>query len=195
MSRKRAQLIKVGEALFIKHGMRRVTVKEICKQADVSKPTFYKFFENKEALAREIAEQWIDDVVETIEGIEEADIPFQDKLLRLLAIKKELSARPGPEFFEDLIPLNIDMSRGMQRVMRFLTVGQQRGDIRADIHPVVLLAAYSLLNSMQHDQSIRSLYDDAETLAADVFKLFQFGILSSKHREQGLPEAVDDSNE
>ncbi|HEY71626.1 MAG TPA: TetR/AcrR family transcriptional regulator, partial [Anaerolineae bacterium] len=86
VSKKRAQLIKVGEALFVKHGMRRVTVKEICSQANVSKPTFYKFFENKEALVRQIAEQWIDDVVETIEGIEDADIPFQHKLQRLLAI-------------------------------------------------------------------------------------------------------------
>ena len=46
MSQKREQLIQTGEALFIKHGMRRVTVEEICRQAGVSKPTFYKFFEN-----------------------------------------------------------------------------------------------------------------------------------------------------
>jgi hypothetical protein len=85
------------------------------------------------------------------------------------------------------------MSHAMLRVMRFLTVGQQNGDIRADIHPEVLMASHSLLNSMQHDQRIRSLYNDAERLAADVFKLFQFGILSAKHREQGLPESDEGS--
>jgi AcrR family transcriptional regulator len=191
MSQKRNQLIKTGEALFVKHGMRRVTVKEICSQANVSKPTFYKYFENKEALARQIVVLWIDEAIALIDEIEGAELPFPEKLKRLLAIKKELSARPGPEFFEDLIPLDIDMSHALQRVMRSLTVGQQNGDIRADIRPEVLMASFNLLNSMQHDQRIRSLYNDAERLAADVFKLFQYGVLSTKHREKGLPEPGD----
>jgi AcrR family transcriptional regulator len=191
MSQKRYQLIKTGEALFVKHGMRRVTVKEICSQANVSKPTFYKYFENKEVLARRIVELWIDEVLELIDEIEGADLPFPVKLERMLAIKQELSARPGSEFFEDLIPLDIDLSYALQRVMRFLTMGQQNGDIRADIRPEVLMASFNLLNSMQYDQRIISLYDDAERLAADVFKLFHFGVLSKKHREKGLPEPGD----
>jgi AcrR family transcriptional regulator len=186
MSRKRDQLIQTGEALFVKHGMRRITVEEICRQAGVSKPTFYKYFENKEALARRIIELWIDEVLELIDEIEEADLPFPEKLKRILAIKQELSARPGPEFFEDLIPLDIDLNYALQRVMRFLITGQQNGDIRADIRPEVLMASFNLLNSMQHDQRIRGLYDDAERLAADVFKLFHYGALSAKHREAGL---------
>ena len=61
MSQKRDQLLQTGEALFIKHGMRRVTVEEICRQAGVSKPTFYKYFQNKAALARAIDALWIDE--------------------------------------------------------------------------------------------------------------------------------------
>lgn len=192
MSQKYDQLIKTGEALFVKHGMRRVTVNEICSQANVSKPTFYKYFENKEALARRIVELWIDEVLELIDEIEEADLPFPEKLKKILAIKQGLSARPGPEFFEDLIPLDIDLSYALQRAMRFFIKGQQNGDIRADIRPEVLMASFNLLNSMQHDHRIRSLYDDAERLAADVFKLFHYGALSNKHREKGLPEPSDD---
>ena len=62
MSQKREQLLQTGEALFVKHGMRRVTVEEICRQAGVSKPTFYRYFENKAALARRIDERWIEEV-------------------------------------------------------------------------------------------------------------------------------------
>jgi AcrR family transcriptional regulator len=191
MAKKCDQLIKTGEVLFIKHGMRRVTVVEICNQANVSKPTFYKYFENKEALARRIVELWIDEVLELIDEIEESDLPFPEKLKRMLAIKQELSARPGPEFFEDLIPLDIDLSHALQRVIRFLNVGQQNGDIRADIRLEVLMASFNLLNSMQHDPRILGLYDDPERLAADVFKLFHYGALSKKHREKGLPEPGD----
>ena len=188
MSRKRDQLIQTGEALFVKHGMRRVTVEEICRQAGVSKPTFYKYFQNKAALARRIVELWIEECLQRIEGIERAEAPFPDKLKQILAIKREFAARPGPEFLEDLIHLDIDLSRALRRVMHFLVKFQQRGDIRADIRPEFLMAAFDILNSLQQDPRIRGLYEDAETLAADVFKLFYYGALSADHREAGLAE-------
>jgi hypothetical protein len=100
-----------------------------------------------------------------------------------LAIKQQLAARPGPEFLEDLIDLDIDLSHAMRRVLHFLVQGQQQGDIRAGIRPELLLAAFEALNGLQHDPRIRSLYPDAETLAGDVFKLFYYGALSAGHRE------------
>jgi AcrR family transcriptional regulator len=190
MSQKRDQLLQTGEALFVKYGMRRVTVEEICRQAGVSKPTFYKYFENKEALARRIDELWIEEALERIGDIEKADAPFPEQMRQILAIKKELAARPGPDFLEDLLQLDIDLSYALGRVMRFLIQAQQQGDIRPDIRPEVLMAAYDLLNSMQYDPRIRGLYGDAETLAGDVFKLFYYGALSADHRESGLLDTV-----
>jgi AcrR family transcriptional regulator len=188
MSRKRDQLIQTGEVLFIKHGMRRVTVEDICRQAGVSKPTFYKYFENKAALAQRIVELWIEEALQRIDGIEDAEAPFPEKMKQILAVKQAIAARPGPEFLEDLIHLDIDLSHALRRVMRFLVECQQQGDIRADIRPEVLMAAFDLLNSMQYDRRIRDLYEDAETLAGDVFKLFHYGALSTDHREAGLPD-------
>jgi hypothetical protein len=54
------------------------------------------------------------------------------------------------------------------------------------------MAAFDLLNSMQYDRRIRDLYEDAETLAVDVFKLFHYGALSTDHREAGLPDTDAD---
>jgi AcrR family transcriptional regulator len=188
MSRKRDQLIQTGEVLFVKHGMRRVTVEEICRQAGASKPTFYKYFENKAALARRIVELWIEKALQRIDEIEDSEGPFPEKMKQILAVKRELAARPGPEFLEDLIHLDIDLGYALRRVMHFLVKHQQQGDIRADIRPEVLMAAFDLLNSMQYDRRIRDLYQDAETLAGDVFKLFHYGALATAHREAGLPE-------
>ena len=168
--------------------MRRVTVEDICRQAGVSKPTFYKYFENKAALAQRIVELWIEEALQRIDGIEDAEAPFPEKMKQILAVKQAIAARPGPEFLEDLIHLDIDLSHALRRVMRFLVECQQQGDIRADIRPEVLMAAFDLLNSMQYDRRIRDLYEDAETRAGDVFKLFHYGALSPDHRDAGLPE-------
>ena len=190
MPNKQYQLIQTGEILFVKHGMRRVTVEEICRQAGVSKPTFYKYYENKAALARKIVEQWIKEALEQITMIEDSEAPFPDKMKQILAVKQAISARPGSEFLEDLIPLNIDLGHALQRVMRFLEKGQRQGDIRAEFRPEFLIVAFNLLNSMQHDPLIRDLYKDAESLARDVFKLFYYGALSMNHREGDFSDSV-----
>jgi len=189
MSHKRDQLVEMGEALFVKHGMRRVTVEEICRRAGVSKPTFYKHFRNKAALARYVDELWIEEALQQIDAIQAAEFPFSEKMEQILALKQELAARPGPEFLQDLIGLDIDLSHGLRRVMDFLVKSQQEGDVRADIRPEFLLAAFEALNSLQYDQRIRDLYEDAETLAGDVFKLFYTGALSREQREASLVES------
>ena len=43
-------ILKTAHDLFWKFGIRRVTIEEICREANVSKMTFYKYFRNKEAI-------------------------------------------------------------------------------------------------------------------------------------------------
>jgi len=50
-------IFKTGKVLFWKHGIKRVTIEEICTEADVSKMTFYKFFPNKIELAKKLIQQ------------------------------------------------------------------------------------------------------------------------------------------
>jgi AcrR family transcriptional regulator len=188
MSRKQDQLIRTGTELFFKHGLRRVSVEEICRRAEVSKPTFYKFFENKEALARKIVDLWLEEALGKIEGIEDSPEPFPDKMKRILALRKEIAGRPGPEFMEDLIRMNIDMGDVWKRVLHFLVQGQLKGNIRQDIRAEFLLAAFSILNTMHHDPKTRALYDNnVEALAEDIFKLFFYGALPTTRRDDGSP--------
>ncbi|MDH5400751.1 MAG: TetR/AcrR family transcriptional regulator, partial [Cyclobacteriaceae bacterium] len=55
-NRKYQAIFETAKELFWKYGIRRVTIEEICKEAGVSKMTFYKFFPNKVALANTILE-------------------------------------------------------------------------------------------------------------------------------------------
>jgi AcrR family transcriptional regulator len=202
MSQKYDRLVRTAEILFVKHGMARITVEEICQQAGVSKPTFYKYFKNKDALARKIDEMWIDEALQQIKTIEQAKIPFPEKMKRILAVKQDLSARPGTEFLEDLINLNIDLGDAFKQVLAFFIRSQQAGDIRHDLQPEFLISAFTALNNMQYDPRIRALYRDAEALSQDVFKLFYYGALSAHHRQAGptendvkpLPQARPDEN-
>ena len=50
LSQKKQQLVETGKKLFLKHGVKRISIEEICRESEVSKVTFYKYFKNKQAL-------------------------------------------------------------------------------------------------------------------------------------------------
>ena len=50
-SKKLQQITQTAYDLFWRHGIKRVTIEEICRTSGVSKMTFYKYFDNKNDLA------------------------------------------------------------------------------------------------------------------------------------------------
>jgi AcrR family transcriptional regulator len=62
-STKYEDILNTGKTLFWKHGVRRVTIEEICREADVSKMTFYRFFPNKIELAKTLLKKMADDAM------------------------------------------------------------------------------------------------------------------------------------
>lgn len=46
----KSKLLKVGEELFSKHGLKKVSVEKITKEVGIAKGSFYKFYRNKEDL-------------------------------------------------------------------------------------------------------------------------------------------------
>jgi AcrR family transcriptional regulator len=53
-SKKYESILITGHDLFWKFGFKRVTIDEICKKAEVSKMTFYKYFTDKIDLAKKV---------------------------------------------------------------------------------------------------------------------------------------------
>jgi len=53
-ARTRARILAGAEPLLHEHGLRKVTVEDLCSAAEVSRRTFYQHFESREALASEV---------------------------------------------------------------------------------------------------------------------------------------------
>ena len=97
------QIIEAALELFRKHGFKKVTVEEICKNAEVSKMTFYKFFKNKPDLVDKVWENQFELGMQQFEEIEKMDIPFTKKIQMFLKLKEENTKKFGPGFVEDYI--------------------------------------------------------------------------------------------
>ncbi len=60
-----AIVTKAAVTLFAENGVRGVSIAQICAQAEVSRPTFYRCFEDKDALVSRIYEESVNAYVET----------------------------------------------------------------------------------------------------------------------------------
>lgn len=68
-NKKYKALLEAGKKLFCKHGFRRVTIDEICREAGASKMTFYKWFDNKTEFAKTIFQMKCHLPSESLEGL------------------------------------------------------------------------------------------------------------------------------
>lgn len=58
-----------GEQLFLKYGLKKVTIDEIINEVNIGKGTFYLFFENKYDLFLEISRQRQESIILNIESV------------------------------------------------------------------------------------------------------------------------------
>ena len=183
---KRKQIILTAKALFWKYGIKRVTVEEICREARVSKMTFYKYFNNKMELARSILEKLTSDALNEYKDFMDADIPFTDKVKKSITLKIEYTNAMSPEFFADLYNdnnpeivnfFNQKVQENIQIVTNDYVEAQKKGDIRSDIKPAFILYFLNHLLDMAKDENLLQLYDSPQDLIMELTNFFFYGVL------------------
>ncbi|HZH73720.1 MAG TPA: helix-turn-helix domain-containing protein, partial [Mariniphaga sp.] len=100
-NQKYIQLMTTARQLFWKHGFRRVSVQEICQKAGESKMTFYKFFDNKIELAKQVFLNEVEQGLEKFNRLIEQDLPVQEKLEKMMLLKAEGTDQISNEFMQD----------------------------------------------------------------------------------------------
>ena len=127
-SKKMNRLIETATELFMKHGIRRITIEEICREAGASKMTFYNYFDNKIDLLHNIWERWFDEGYRTLDEIDSMDITFSEKMRRLIDYKMDLVSKMSPGFLEEIIHTSPELAafigemrvKNLSRFMVFL---------------------------------------------------------------------------
>ena len=99
MSKKKQQLLITATELFSAHGFRRITIDEICKTANISKMTFYKYFKNKIDIGKVVLDTIYSQGKLRYYEMLKQDIPFSDKIENMLLISRTQTHAIGQPFF------------------------------------------------------------------------------------------------
>jgi len=179
------KLLDTGRKLFWKHGFKRVSVDEICREADVSKMTFYRCFENKIDLAKQIYTEMVEEGMDKFNAIMAEDIPSSEKLKKIITLKMESTDNISSEFINDFYNSNDTglksfveetIERSWNEIISGFRLAQKKGWFRKDFKPEFLLYITQHLTSMYTDESLLALYDSPQDLIMEFANFFTYGI-------------------
>jgi AcrR family transcriptional regulator len=183
-STKKVQIVKTGDVLFSTYGVKRVTVEEICREAGVSKVTFYKYFPNKLELFKHIWTGWSDDIFERLLDLERSGASFMEQMQAIVEFKMELLAKMSPQIIEDVLHSGPELTefirelraRSMTRFFTFVEKARKSGEMR-DIKTEFLLATLDCLTRLAENDDLRRLYPTDLDFFRELNDFFFFGIM------------------
>jgi AcrR family transcriptional regulator len=186
-SKKYQLIIETAQGLFMRFGIKRVTVEEICETAGVSKMTFYKHFNNKLDLALFILNREFEEGINRYKRIMDRDVPYSEKAKEIIQMKLELSDDISQEMLKDLTASSIpEVSELIQKtsrenfnlILHDMITAQNKGEIRQDINPHFIIYMIGRMQEMAADEQILNMYESAKDLTSEIINFFFYGILS-----------------
>ncbi len=188
-TRKFEAIVSAAKYLFWKHGIRRVSIEEICKEAGVSKMTCYKYFSNKTAIAKYLIDNIFKSGMEAYLEIMNSNIPYEEKVRKTIQLKISNVHELSQELINDIyknkdeeIDQTIEAIKNkmLQVYLDDFRKAQKTGEIRADIKPEFILYFLNHLTEIITDERLVSLYPDPEHMIAEVMSFFFYGIMPAK---------------
>ena len=183
------KLVSVARELFFRFGIRRVSVEEICRKANVSKMTFYKYFKNKDDIAIHIIDSMYGRAFKEIDAIMAQDTPFDDRMKQLMAYKIKLAKDFSKEFIKEIM-MDMDSECGRflakkkeetyGKARQIYSEAQKKGEIRQDIKIDFIMYMMDNIGKLFAEKYILDMYPDMTDLMNDVFNMVFYGLLERK---------------
>jgi len=184
-SKKAAQLVEVAEKLFFRYGLEKVSVEEICQTAQVSKMTFYRYFQNKIHLFLFIINRIMTRAEKKYYEIMAQDVDYKEKARQIVQMKIETSQDFSYQMLKDYLNspypdikkfINQKTSEYFHLFLKDFHKAQQRGEIRKNIKPEFILYILNRLVDFVGDENLLQYYASPQELTEELTNFF-FGIL------------------
>ncbi|MBC8424717.1 TetR/AcrR family transcriptional regulator [bacterium] len=157
---KKVQIIAAGEPIFERFGFRKTTVEEICREAGVSKRTFYELFNDKADLLMQMLMHVIARSVARWEAVLTPEMTAIEKLGLYIDGYEEMG-RKHPVFHICLHEPDVkdytkdfmdhaEAQEMMAAMVRVVEEGIRRGELREMDPPTIVWIIGGLLDSMYY---------------------------------------------
>jgi len=184
-SPKQEQILGKGRELFWKHGFRRVSIEELCREAGVSKMTFYKYFPNKMELGKAILDLIFEESMQKIRSVGLEHRSTEETLEKIMKLKFEGSLGISEEFIKDLYsdptsPLREYMEKKTPElfgeVVALYEMGKQDGWVRKDLNIPFLIHFTRKSMDVISQEEVAPYFKNPQDMVMELTRLFIYGI-------------------
>jgi AcrR family transcriptional regulator len=181
--------LNCASVLFRKHGIRRVTVEEVCREAGVSKMTFYRMFRNKNELAEKVLVRDMEGHMLKYRNIMKQEISFVEKIKKVIDLKHQESQNLSQEFIRDIyqlpepgIQLKMEeySKKALDEFMRDLKKAQKRGLIKNKLKPELIIYMIQTLTDLIQDEKLLNMYNNTQEAVMEATNFFFYGIMDQE---------------
>lgn len=187
---KRKNIILATLQLFQRFGVQKVTIAEIAKKANVSQVTIYNYFSSKENLIQIVFQYYVDQMWEKQKRIIESNLPFEEKMTKLMFNKESEAEVISSNFFQDFM-INyageesyvekLYVQEVLPSLIKLFNDGRKQGVVDKSISDEAIIFYLEMFRkSMQQEGAEKNILP----LADDLTKLFFYGITGKKKDEQ-----------
>lgn len=182
---KSRQLVDTAKELFFKYGIKRVSVEEICSKAKVSKVTFYKYFRNKQEIAKYIGDELIKQGFARFDEINGIELSFSQKVELLTKWRMEFLSQISSEFVGEILDLEGIYAEMKQRYLENIKAAQEKGEIRQELSVELIWLVTEKLNELVKDGSWKSIFSDYSQFQQQLRKMYFYGLLENNNSFNG----------
>ncbi len=188
-------IVKTAYNLFWRYGISRVSIEEICREAGVSKMTFYRFFANKIELGKTIIDNIMDESIEKYTSLMQQDISFEEKIKQQLLLKFEGTKEISTEFVKDVysnkkLGLHAHWQKRTDEFIKTVkndyAKAQKDGFIRKDLNLEFMFYFNSKTTDLLMEPKFIEMFASMQELIMEYAKLFFYGIFSHKNEKNEL---------
>jgi AcrR family transcriptional regulator len=185
VNKKQTDILAAAEKLFWKYGFKKVSIEEMCREAKVSKVTFYKFFPNKTEVAKAVLDSVVDNANKDFILLIETVTTTSELMEGMFKMKKDGIHDISKEFLADFytdktLGLSEYIGLKIQQIWTQMREGfiqlQEKGLIRKDLNLDFLLYFSKKISDYFEDPYLLALFPNAEDLIMEFTNLFTFGM-------------------
>jgi len=179
--------------LFQVHGFRKVTIREIAREACVSQVTIYNHFGSKEGLTREVVRDLMLGLMEKYQALIAGDRPFPEKLQDILLLKTDTVGQYGGELVNKVLSNDPEMQEFTQRlydreikpmIVSFFDEGRRQGYVNPGLSSEAILSYTEILRSgLMAKPELLGGSRRSVRLVRDLMKLYLYGVMGRSAAE------------
>jgi AcrR family transcriptional regulator len=191
--KKEEAIRRAAMRLFQTHGFRKVTIREIAREASVSQVTIYNHFGNKDGLVQEVVRDLMLGLMEKYRALIAEDRPFPEKLQDILLVKTDTVGQYGGELVNRVLSKDPEMQAFIQRlydreikplIVGFLDEGRRQGYVNPGLSSEAILSYTDILRrGLMAKPELLENSRRSVRLVRDLIKLYLYGVMGKQAAE------------